>query len=170
MQAPRVAIFVFMLTMLLDIKSRTESCLTSQSHTLMDFFAILERGIYDNNFDQYPHGLENVLMVFIRGFDVDLVTCSSPELCILHRDLSQERFPRWPLIFSIMRVMGAVRRLTPEIRKALEIRLRDILVGPRWVLDFQPGEISTETETSFLGIPDPGLRDLNKHICQELAI
>lgn len=64
--------------------------------------------------------LENILMVIIRGFDIGLVSCSIPDLCVLHRDLAQERFPRWPLVFSVMKVIGAVRRLSSEARKYLK--------------------------------------------------
>ncbi|KAE9365606.1 hypothetical protein N431DRAFT_488718 [Stipitochalara longipes BDJ] len=168
MQAPRLPIFVFMLAMLMDIKSRTNHCLDGQLVTLVDFFAVLERAMYDNHFDEYPHGLENVLMVFIRGFDISLVPCSELGKCILHRELAQERFPRWPLIFSVMRVMGALRRLNPVTRKRLEIKLRDILVAPG--CDFTFGKDPSERRGEFTGIIDSGLGDLKEEICGQLAL
>jgi len=168
MQAPRLPIFVFMLTMLMDIKSRTEGCLIGQSVTLAEFFAVLETAMYDNHFDQYPHGLENVLMVIIHGFDVSLVPCSDPGVCTLHGELAQERFPRWPLVFSVMKVMGAVRRLSAATRKRLETVLRGMVVVPR-----RASTLSTEyfeKEHDSPGMLDPSLEGLKGEVCQQLSL
>jgi hypothetical protein len=35
----------------------------------------LERAMCDNSFDQSLHTMENVLTVFIRGFDIIFVPC-----------------------------------------------------------------------------------------------
>jgi hypothetical protein len=167
MQAPRLPIVVFMLAMLMDIKSRTERSLGGQTVTLVDFFAIVEREMYDNHFDQYPHGLENVLMLLLRGFDISLVPCCGPDVCIVHQELAQERFPRWPLVFLVMRVMGAVRRLRPATRKMLEVKLRGILVAPR--CDFTSGAHSFERVIEFTDMPDFDLEDLKGEIYHQLC-
>ena len=85
MQSPRLPLLVFMVTMLLEIQARASQQANLLSSTLFHFFTTLERAICDGNFNQYPHRLENILMAFIRGFDVGFTPCPArPELWLLH--------------------------------------------------------------------------------------
>jgi len=61
--------------MLSDIKARAKQQSNTLSPTLAHFFLVLERAMCDNSFDQSLHIMENVLTVFIRGFDIILVPC-----------------------------------------------------------------------------------------------
>jgi len=101
-------------------------------------------------------------MAFIRGFDVGSTPCPErPGLCLLHGVSDRDRFPPWPLVFSIMRVMGAARRLSDGTRRALERELRGILLTPRCTFENQEGRES---------VYDFGLGGLKQQICRELEL
>jgi hypothetical protein len=87
----------------------------------------------------------------------------------MHLKLTQDKFPRWSLVYSVMRVMGAVRQLSPATCRTLEIRLQDILVAPRCASGIRIS--NSPRATSFVPMDDPGLGDdLKERICQELAM
>jgi hypothetical protein len=87
----------------------------------------------------------------------------------MHLKLTQDKFPRWSLVYSVMRVMGAVRQLSPATCRTLEIRLQDILVAPRCASGIRTS--NSPRATSFVPMDDPGLGDdLKERICQELAM
>ena len=46
---------------------------------------------------------------------------ATTELWLLYHDSVSEKFPQWPLVFSVMRVMGAVNRLSRETKQVLEL-------------------------------------------------
>jgi hypothetical protein len=88
---------------------------------------------------------------------IDRISCSGLESCLLHLELAQERFPRRSLVYSVMRVMGVVRRLSLTTRKTLEVRLQDILVALRCASGIRTG--NSPRATSFVFMDDPGLGD-----------
>jgi hypothetical protein len=135
MQSPRLPL-VFILTMLLEIQARVSQQANLLSSPLFHFFTTLERAMCDENFNQYPHRLENILMAFIRGFDIGSTPCpASSELCLLHGDSDRDRFPPWPLVFSVMKVISVARRLSYGTRRALERELSNVLLKSRWMFE-----------------------------------
>lgn len=158
-QSTRLPILVFILTMLLDLKERSEGLAHVISPTLLHFFQALERAMYDNGFHQSPKTLENILSLLIRGFDIGEVSCSATtELCLLHQDFATERFPQWPFVFSVMRTMGAVRRLSRETKQVLELQLMEVLLRPRSIL------------TGGMRMYELTLGNLKDVICRELSV
>lgn len=150
MQSPRPAMIVFILCILLEIKDKTSDmlapCLTP---TLNHFFVAIERALYENDSARHPYDLENVLMLFIRGIELNTVPCSaSLGLCLWHGfgPLCSKRFPSWPLLFSVMRIMGGWRSLSSDTRKMLELNVQNIVVAPRWFVDASLDMTNTSDE------------------------
>jgi hypothetical protein len=122
--------------MILEIKDRPGMTFDGPTPSLTHFFAVLELTLLDNDIDRHPYDLENVLMVFIRGLDMDNVPCRrnySQTQCLLHQDFSIQRVPSWDILFSAMRIMGGMRQLSSTTRRAMESSLRNIFVVPRHI-------------------------------------
>lgn len=195
MQSPRPAILVFILYILLSIKNKAGG---GNEHllvpTLNHLFLAMESALREINFDWYPYDLETVLTYLIRGIDISGVACpcitGSCLLCGGGTSFERrpekgslwqgDRFPDWPVVFAVARVMGAMRKLKKETRRSLEGAMRGLFFvgdegsgGRHCVLGCrEEGLVSPNWSGDGIleGEEDVGLGELKEKILLELNV
>ncbi|CZR62731.1 uncharacterized protein PAC_12628 [Phialocephala subalpina] len=195
MQSPRPAILVFILYILLSIKDKAEG---GNQHllvpTLSHLFLAMERALREIDFDWYPYDLETVLTYLIRGIDLSGVACPClTGSCLLcgggaryerrpeKGNLWQgDRFPDWPIVFAVARVVGAMRRLEKETKRCLEASMRELFFvgdeaggGKFCVLECREEILvspSGSADGSMRGNEEIGLGELKERIFLELNV
>ncbi|KUJ10529.1 uncharacterized protein LY89DRAFT_787540 [Mollisia scopiformis] len=162
MQSPRPAILVFILFILLSIKDKAAG---PNEHllvpTLSHLFLAMEKALHEIDFDWYPYDLETVLTYLIRGIDLFRVSCpclTGP--CLLCGGgvykgqpkkgslFEGERFPDWPIVFAVARVMGGMRKLQRGTRRKLEAVMREL---------FFAGDPGSGARSCVLGCDESGV-------------
>lgn len=97
--------------------------------TMADFFKALERGLYDNDSTNIRTAWRTSSCIHsrLRG---RLVSCSGLEICSMHLKLAQDKFPRWSLVYSVMREWEQWDNWVPQHAGHLRSSCKTFLLHP----------------------------------------